>query len=50
VKVSFGIYKIVGVQEAKRRGAGRRSLITNSYTVGCPMNFSSPLDWAYAHL
>jgi len=25
VKVSFGIYKIVGVQEAKHRGAGRRS-------------------------
>jgi len=26
VKVSFGIYKIVGVQEEKCRGAGRRSL------------------------
>ena len=26
VKVSFGIYKIVEVQEEKRRGAGRRSL------------------------
>jgi len=25
VKVSFGIYKIMGVQEEKRRGAGRRS-------------------------
>jgi len=26
VKVSFGISKIMGVQEEKRRGAGRRSL------------------------
>jgi len=29
VKVSFGIYKIVGVQEEKRRGAGKRSLLIN---------------------
>ena len=29
VKVSFGIYKIVGEQEEKRRGAGRRSPLIN---------------------
>jgi len=33
VKVSFGIYKIVGVQEEKCRGAGKNCLFTNE--VGC---------------
>ena len=52
VKVSFGIYKIVGVQEEKRRGAGRRSpfveFVTSSWP--CVLTFVRFSQWNMQYL